>query len=80
MKIALTQINTRLGDVNYNFEKIKDFINKAKLQNTDLIIFPYYSLIGVNIEKVVQKFPFLFDENKKYLKKSVIYQNILIFY
>ena len=69
MKIALAQINTKLGDINYNFEKIVDFVNQAKLQRVDLIVFPYYSLIGGNIEKVVEKFPFLITENKKYLEK-----------
>ena len=69
MKIALAQINTRLGDIKYNFEKISDFIKKAKKENIELVIFPYFSLIGGNIEKVVQKFPFLIEENKKYLKE-----------
>ncbi len=79
MKIALAQINTKLGDIKYNFEKIIDFIQKAKLQKVDLIIFPYFSLIGGNIEKVVQKFPFLIKENKKYLEKITDYsENISI--
>ncbi len=79
MKIALAQINTKLGDIKYNFEKIVDFIQKAKSQNADLIIFPYFSLIGGNIENVIQKFPFLISENKKYLKNIINYaENINI--
>ncbi len=46
IKIALAQINPKLGDLNYNLEKHKEFILDAKTNEADLIIFPEKSLTG----------------------------------
>ena len=46
LKIALAQINTKLGDVNSNLEKHLLQIDKAKKEKADLVIFPELSLTG----------------------------------
>ncbi len=46
LKLALAQINTRLGDVNANLEKHFDYIEQARNQGADLLIFPELSLTG----------------------------------
>jgi predicted amidohydrolase len=46
VKLALAQINTVLGDVDANLEKHLDFIDRAKEQQADLLIFPELSLTG----------------------------------
>jgi NAD+ synthase (glutamine-hydrolysing) len=46
MKIALAQINTVVGDFQKNSEKICSFINLAKNQGADLVIFPELAVTG----------------------------------
>jgi NAD+ synthase (glutamine-hydrolysing) len=46
VKIALAQMNTRLGDVQANLQKHLEWIEKAKAEGTDLLIFPELSLTG----------------------------------
>jgi NAD+ synthase (glutamine-hydrolysing) len=44
MKIALAQLNFRIGDFDYNTNKIKDHIEKARQNGTDLIVFSELSV------------------------------------
>lgn len=53
LKIALAQINTRLGDVTPNLEKHLSWINEAKSNGVDLIIFPELSLTGYVLQDLV---------------------------
>ena len=46
MKIAIAQINTKVGDLQGNASKIKKFIEKAAKLNAELVIFPELSLTG----------------------------------
>lgn len=46
MKIALAQINTKIGDFEGNIDKIINYINKAKNENVDLIVFPELAITG----------------------------------
>jgi NAD+ synthase (glutamine-hydrolysing) len=46
MKIALAQINPKIGDLNNNTQKIIANIEKAKTQNVDLIVFSELSITG----------------------------------
>lgn len=46
VKLALAQINTRLGDVPSNLQKHLEWIEKARAEEADLLIFPELSLTG----------------------------------
>jgi predicted amidohydrolase len=46
IKIALSQINTRLGVVSANLEKHLSVLTQAQAQGADLVIFPELSLTG----------------------------------
>ena len=46
MKIAIAQINTTVGDINGNFERIISSITKAKNEKAELVIFPELTLTG----------------------------------
>jgi NAD+ synthase (glutamine-hydrolysing) len=46
MKIALAQINTIIGDFEYNTDKMLKYIENARQQNADLIIFPELATTG----------------------------------
>ena len=53
VKIALAQINTRLGDVNANLEKHLELIQQAENSGADLIVFPELSLTGYCLQDLV---------------------------
>ncbi|NLC42706.1 MAG: NAD+ synthase, partial [Clostridiales bacterium] len=46
MKIALAQINPIIGDLGGNKEKILSFIDQARMQNAELVVFPELALTG----------------------------------
>lgn len=46
MKIALAQINVHIGNFEANFNKIANFIEDAKKQQADIILFPELSVCG----------------------------------
>ncbi|MBT3260516.1 MAG: NAD+ synthetase, partial [Deltaproteobacteria bacterium] len=50
IKLALAQINTKLGDVDANLEKHLDLIERARARETDLILFPELSLTGYTLQ------------------------------
>lgn len=67
MKIALAQINTIVGDIDYNLKKILEYINKAKNENVDLIVFPELTTIGYPPRDLLERQEVI-DDNIKALK------------
>ena len=53
LNLALAQISTHLGDVDANLEKHLDFIDKARQQKADLVVFPELSLTGYVLQDLV---------------------------
>jgi NAD+ synthase (glutamine-hydrolysing) len=70
MKIALAQINSAVGDISGNGQKIIARIHQAKKKRVDLIAFPELSLTGYPPEDLVLKSHFV-EDNIKALKKIV---------
>ncbi len=58
MKIALCQINTIIGDLDYNKNKISDGYKKATSAKVDLVIFPELALVGYPPRDLVEKAEF----------------------
>lgn len=46
MKIAMAQINAVVADIDGNFKKISDFIERGEAAGADLLVFPELSTIG----------------------------------
>jgi len=65
IKIAIAQINTTVGDINGNFEKIISNITKAENEKADLVVFPELTLTG-------------YPPRDLLIKKSFIKRNIEI--
>ena len=63
LKIAIAQINTTVGYISRNFEKITSNIAKAKNKNADLVLFPELTLTG-------------YPPRDLLIKKSFIQKNI----
>lgn len=55
MKIAICQINTIVGDINYNKAKIIDGYKRGVVDKVDLVIFPELSLVGYPPLDLVEK-------------------------
>jgi len=78
MKIAIAQINTTVGDINGNFERIISSITKAKNEKAELIIFPELTLTGYPPRDLLIKKSFI-QKNIEVLHQLVEYtKNIAI--
>jgi NAD+ synthase (glutamine-hydrolysing) len=53
LKLALAQINTRLGDIQENLEKHLDLANQAFHDGMDVLVFPELSLTGYLLQDLV---------------------------
>lgn len=59
MKIAVAQINSIIGDINGNKEKIISYYKKAQAQKADLVIFPELTLCGYPPLDLIERKEFL---------------------
>lgn len=53
INLALAQINTKLGDVEANLAKHLEYIQRAKAEKADLLVFPELSLTGYVLQDLV---------------------------
>jgi NAD+ synthase (glutamine-hydrolysing) len=53
LRIALAQINTKLGDLQANLDKHLELIAQSKKQKADLLVFPELSLTGYVLQDLV---------------------------
>lgn len=67
MKIAIAQINPRVGDIPGNARLIEDFARAAQLLGAELTVFPELALTGYPPLDLLEKKDFV-DENLKALK------------
>ncbi|MCX7767272.1 MAG: NAD+ synthase, partial [Candidatus Sumerlaeia bacterium] len=70
MKIALAQINTTVGALEYNVAKIRHYIEKARSQGADIIIFPELTITGYPPKDLVE-YPWFIEKNLKMLDEVV---------
>ncbi|MBC8552811.1 MAG: hypothetical protein H8D23_24560 [Candidatus Brocadiales bacterium] len=68
MKICLAQINPTIGAFKQNAGKICKFINTAKKQEADLVIFPEMSVVGYPPKDLLELSGFV-DSNLKALEE-----------
>lgn len=61
LRLALAQINPRLGDFSYNATLIADYVARAHEAGADLVVFPEMSLTGYPIEDLARRPDFLAD-------------------
>ena len=67
--IALAQVDPIVGDIEYNFNKAKEYIEKANKLNAAAVIFPELFLMGNPILNLAKKFPLLVQKNVEYIGK-----------
>lgn len=67
--VGLAQINLVAGDLEYNYNKICDVVKKSDDLGLDAISFPKNTLIGFDMSDYIARFPFLIENQFKYLQK-----------
>ena len=77
LRIAMAQINSRVGDFRYNTNKIKTQLKKARKMAADVIIFPELAITGYPPEDLLLKESFL-KQSKKALEKIVPHSKGLV--
>jgi len=68
MRIALAQMNSRLGGIDSNLAKIVDFTRQAQDKNCHLIVFPELAILGYSPNDLLER-PEVVAEQLKALKK-----------
>ncbi len=61
IRIALAQINLTVGDIKGNADKIIDYIQKAKISDADIVVFPELAITGYPPEDLLLKPQFIND-------------------
>jgi len=56
-KIAFAQINLISGNIEYNKNKIIDFILRAKKEKAKLVVFPELTLLGYPMGDILERYP-----------------------
>ncbi len=74
-KIVLAQINTVAGNIEYNSDKIKLNIEKAKSDNADLIIFPELALMGYPFGDIFMRHKSIIDKQLEKLNEITAITN-----
>lgn len=70
MKIAIAQINPIIGDFQYNFNKIQEFADKAKILSCELVVFSELVISGYPPLDLLERKDFV-DANLDCLNKLV---------
>lgn len=77
IRIALGQVNSTVGDLKGNSEKILFYVQSALEKEADIIIFPELALTGYPPEDLLLK-PHFIDENIIYLRKITSWASNII--
>ncbi|MEM4289484.1 MAG: nitrilase-related carbon-nitrogen hydrolase [Nitrososphaerota archaeon] len=57
LRVALAQVSTRIGDIKSNKEKHIEYIERARSEGADLVVFPELSLTGYLLRDVAYEVP-----------------------
>lgn len=68
MRVALAQIDPLIGDFKGNTKKILDYIERARLQACDLVVFPELALMGYPPRDLLDK-PSFMQSSEEYLPR-----------
>ncbi len=67
--VGIAQINPIAGNLEYNSNKIIEFIKQAESLNLDIVAFPQNALLGFKMSDFIDRYPFILDEIEKWLAK-----------
>ena len=61
VRVAIAQINTTVGDLDGNAQKILDYVEKARAAGADIVSFPELAVCGYPPEDLLLKHAFIRD-------------------
>ncbi len=67
--IVLAQVDPIVGDIEYNFNKAKKYIEWANELKVGAIAFPELFLFGYPVFDIIDRYPKLVEKNIEYLEK-----------
>lgn len=67
--VGLAQINPIAGNLEYNSNKIIEFIKQAEALTLDIVAFPKNALLGFEMKDFIERYPFILEESEKWLNK-----------
>ena len=67
--VGMAQINLTAGNLKDNAKKIAKYIKISQEIGLDAVVFPKYSLLGSEMKDFRERYPFIVEENLKYLNK-----------
>ena len=67
--IGLAQINTTIGDIKGNAQKVIKYIKYAEAIGLDLVAFPELTLVGYPIEDIIDRHPIVVEQNILWLQE-----------
>jgi len=70
MRVAMAQINSTVGDLEGNAEKIREYIEEAKRRKADLVVFPELVVTGYPPQDLLHEKAFV-TRNKEILEETV---------
>lgn len=67
--ILLAQLNPIVADVEYNYNKAVEYLNRAKKLGIKLVVYPELFLLGYPPIDIIERYPLIVHENIKFLHK-----------
>ena len=67
--IALAQVDPIVGDIEYNYNKAKLYIEWANELKLGAVVFPELFLMGYPVFDIIDRFPSIVEKNIEYLEK-----------
>ena len=75
LRVAMAQINSTVGDLEGNVEKIIRFLEDAKHQGSDLVVFPELAVTGYPPQDLLLENGFV-EKNKKVLQEMINFNKV----
>ncbi len=69
LKIAFAQINLISGNVEYNKNKIIEYIKNAKKEGAKLVVFPELALLGYPMGDILERYPVVVSQMERALEE-----------
>lgn len=66
--ILLAQLNPIVGNIEYNYNKALDYLERAKAQQIGLVVYPELFMFGYPAFDIIERYPAIVDDNLKYLE------------
>ena len=67
--ILLAQLNPIVGNIDYNYNKALEYLERARSQGIKLVVYPELFLLGYPPIDLIERYPLLVEQNLQYLSE-----------